>query len=1049
MCRPSTRGVAHFASLFLVVAKLATTPLAAATITVTSTADVTANDGLCTMREAIVAANAHVPSGLLPGECAAGSAGLDTIAFLIPGAGVQTISLATNLSSIVEPLTIDGYTQPLAAANTFPMGNNATILIALSGSGATEGLRFESGSGGSTVRGLVIGSFSGSGIVIHSDANRIVGNFIGIAANGTADIGNGDGVLINANSNAIGSSAPADRNVISGNHNGIRVQMTQGTIDYNIISGNYIGTNASGTAVVANDAIGIVGAGHGLAIGGTNGSDPSSGCRGPCNLISGNLGGGISIFTVAGSISIGIAGNFIGTTVDGNSALGNGRAGIVIGPNVTALIGGNSSGLQNVISGQAGDGIRITSDGTAPTPVTIRRNYIGMNGRGNAPLGNNGSGIVLSGTHDVVIGGIADWHDGNYISANGLDGISLIGSSHTTIHGNHVGGLFPPGNEPAGNGGAGIRLETSSNNLIGSPVPVDSPVSVRYTIPDANSIGNNGFTIASAGIVIVSGTGNRVSANTLYHNQLGAIDLGNDGPTGNDSCDGDDGPNTLLNHPDITWAEAFGDLGRVTVRGTLNAAPGSGPYDVEIFRNSRNPAESHGASSYAGFATFMLSGCAGEFVADFDPGVILAGDALTAIAIDRSTGNTSETSDTVNARMRTTATLTATPNPSTAGATIAFKVTMSPTNASGSVTLKEGDKVIGSKVLNFINGVPDGFATINVSGLGQGPHLFVAEYSGDWRYFPSVSNTVQQVVTAPQRADLIRSDLNGDARSDIVLQQTGSESSIAVWLMSDTTVVEGKIIATPQPEWRVVATGDLDGNFRHDLILRNSSTGALALWRMDGTTLLNGNVIATPGTDWRVVAVRDFTHDGRGDLVLQNDLTGAVELWEMNAATIVGAHPLGNPGADVRAIAVGSFGGDAIVLQNVTTRTISRWIVTGNSVTSDQTITTPAANWKLITAGDFDSDGRGDLALQNDATRSVAVWLLDDAGTAIVTGAVVATPVAGWKVVGSADYDGNAHSDLLLWNESANAIAQWQMNGVVIAKGWNITTAGNWKPLGN
>jgi CSLREA domain-containing protein len=1041
MYRSSTRGVAHFASLFLLVAKLTTTPLAAATITVTSTADVTANDGLCTMREAIVAANTHVPSGLLPGECVAGSAGLDTIAFLIPGAGVQTISLATNLSSIVEPLTIDGYTQPLAAANTFPMGNNATILIALSGSGATEGLRFESGSGGSTVRGLVIGSFSGSGIVIHSDANRIVGNFIGIAANGTADIGNGDGVLINANSNAIGSSAPADRNIISGNHNGIRVQMTQGTIDYNIISGNYIGTNASGTAVVANDAIGIVGAGNGLIIGGTTGTDTASGCRGSCNVISGNLGGGVTIATPVGQISgIGVAGNFIGTTADGNVALGNGSAaGLLVGPNVTAAIG-DTQNARNVISGQRGDGIVITSNGTAPTPVTIRGNYLGVNGRGNALLGNGGSGIVLSGTRNVEIGGTGDRNQGNSVSANGLDGISLIGASHTTIHANRAGWLPSQASvaPAAGNGRAGIRLENSSDNLIGSPLTVSSPPTVLQIVPDANSIGNNGFTIASAGIVIVSGTGNRVSANELIHNQLGAIDLGNDGPTANDPCDGDSGANTLLNHPIITWTEAFAD--HALVRGTLNAAPGSGPYDVEIFNNSQNTAENHGAGSYKGVATVTLNGCDGEFVADFGSGVLYLGSNLTAIAVDRSTGNTSETSDAVLVRMRTTATLTATPNPASVGATITFTVTMSPNSVTaGTVTLKEGNHIIASKAL-----ANNPTATINVSTLSQGTHSIVAEYSGDSRFFPAVSNAVEQFVAGP-----VRSDLNGDARSDIVLQQTGSDSSIAVWLMSDTTVIEGKVIATPQPEWRVVATGDLDGNFRHDLILRNSSTGALALWRMDGTTLLNGSVIATPGTDWRVVAVRDFTHDGRGDLVLQNDLTGAVELWEMNGATIAGAHPLGNPGADVRAIAVGSFGGDAIVLQNVTTRTISRWIVTGNSVTSDQTITTPAANWKLITAGDFDSDGRGDLALQNDATRSVAVWLLDDAGTAIVTGAVVATPVAGWKVVGSADYDGNAHSDLLLWNESANAIAQWQMNGVVIAKGWNITTAGNWKPLGN
>ncbi|MDL2718860.1 MAG: CSLREA domain-containing protein, partial [Acidobacteriota bacterium] len=62
----------------------------AATITVNSTADTSANDGVCTLREAITAANTNTASGAAAGECAAGAAGLDTIAFAIPGAGLQT-----------------------------------------------------------------------------------------------------------------------------------------------------------------------------------------------------------------------------------------------------------------------------------------------------------------------------------------------------------------------------------------------------------------------------------------------------------------------------------------------------------------------------------------------------------------------------------------------------------------------------------------------------------------------------------------------------------------------------------------------------------------------------------------------------------------------------------------------------------------------------------------------------------------------------------------------------------------------------------------------
>ncbi|MGH2541541.1 MAG: CSLREA domain-containing protein, partial [Ardenticatenaceae bacterium] len=60
------------------------------TIVVNSTADVLADDGQCTLREAITAANTDTASGSMGGECAAGS-GADTI--VLPF-GTYTLQLA-------------------------------------------------------------------------------------------------------------------------------------------------------------------------------------------------------------------------------------------------------------------------------------------------------------------------------------------------------------------------------------------------------------------------------------------------------------------------------------------------------------------------------------------------------------------------------------------------------------------------------------------------------------------------------------------------------------------------------------------------------------------------------------------------------------------------------------------------------------------------------------------------------------------------------------------------------------------------------------------
>src|SRR6516165_6916809 len=99
-----------------------------ATITVTGTGDTIAKDGVVTLREAITAANTNAdPSG----DTTPGDPGLDTIAFNIPGTSVHTISLTSNLPTITEPITIDGYSQPGSRANTLADGDNAVLLIEL------------------------------------------------------------------------------------------------------------------------------------------------------------------------------------------------------------------------------------------------------------------------------------------------------------------------------------------------------------------------------------------------------------------------------------------------------------------------------------------------------------------------------------------------------------------------------------------------------------------------------------------------------------------------------------------------------------------------------------------------------------------------------------------------------------------------------------------------------------------------------------------------------------------------------------------------------
>ena len=110
---------------------------------------------------------------------------------------------------------------------------------------------------GITVKGLIIGGFSGDGIEVTGNDDLVESSYIGIDSTGTKAMGNGGaGVAIidGATGNTIGGMTAGSGNVISANAG-------DGVDDIdansNMIVGNWIGTNAAGTAVLGNSGDGI------------------------------------------------------------------------------------------------------------------------------------------------------------------------------------------------------------------------------------------------------------------------------------------------------------------------------------------------------------------------------------------------------------------------------------------------------------------------------------------------------------------------------------------------------------------------------------------------------------------------------------------------------------------------------------------------------------------------------------------------------------------------------------------------------------------------
>ena len=549
--------------------------------------------------------------------------GVDAITFNIPGTGVQRIALTSALPAITEAVLIDGYSQPGANANSNGpgLGFNTVLQIELNGDNAGDVSALSITSSGSAIRGLIINGF--------------------------------DSRLSTTSGAGITLTGPGATN--------------------NLIEGNFIGTNAAGTSALSNE-VGI----H-IGAGASNNT-----LRG--NLISGNIEDGIRILGDVNTASDGnvVTGNLIGTDRTGLIALGNKTDGIEIFNNANRnVVGGPTAADRNVISGNASDGLDLF--GTTGVPVNdnlIQGNYIGVDVRGIAALGNGSDGVDLfeNATGNRLLG--------NVFSGNGGDGLDLFNASQTIVQGNFFGtnaagtaavrnvgdgmALFGvalqttiggnaagEGNLFSGNGGRGLNISGTgvddvaitgntfgldafgtsgiSNGKEGIGV-INGPgnISIGGTLAgEGNSIAFN----SGAGIVVEGTSGVSIRGNSIFSNSGLGIDLGGDGVTPNDALDADVGANGLQNFPVL--ASVTTGAGGTSISGSFNGTPNAS-FTIDFYAGfAADPSGFGEGEIYLG-SIGVTTDASGNAAGNFSTNVPLpAGTQITATATDAA-GNTSE-----------------------------------------------------------------------------------------------------------------------------------------------------------------------------------------------------------------------------------------------------------------------------------------------------------------------------------------------------------------------------------------------------------------------
>ena len=476
---PTTPGTYNFTvKVTDSIGDFGTQPL---TLLVNALVSTTADSGAGSLRQAILDVNAAQP-GPQP----------LSILFNISGAGVQTISPTTPLQALTQPTILDATTQP---------GYTGTPLIELNGTNAgTPATGLHIMAGNSTVRGLVIDSFNGDGILIDTNGGDVIqGNYVGTNPAGTQAAPNtGNGIqIIAVSNNTVGGAASAMGNIISGNGGeGVRIDGTLAT--GNVVRGNYIGTDVTGSKGVGNTASGVY-----------IRRAPSNSVIG--NVISGNTGfAGITIcgntgFCGGGDVPLVdetsnasanvVQGNLVGTNSAATAALSNSGAGVSIDGAPNNVVGGTTAGTPNTISFNRTNDVQIFSTGAN------QNNIQGNTIQGTGAFNDVGISVGIPAANGAVTGNTLT---GNLISGHAGLGIDLT----------------PPGVNSNTAGGANnypviMSAQVASGTINGT---LNGPANAMFTIEFFSSTGCNasgngeGAVFLGSTSVTLDGTGNLVFA---------------------------------------------------------------------------------------------------------------------------------------------------------------------------------------------------------------------------------------------------------------------------------------------------------------------------------------------------------------------------------------------------------------------------------------------------------------------------------------------------------------------------------------------------------
>jgi hypothetical protein len=218
------------------------------------------------------------------------------------------------------------------------------------------------------------------------------------------------------------------------------------------------------------------------------------------------------------------------------------------------------------------------------------------------------------------------------------------------------------------------------------------------------------------------------------------------------------------------------------------------------------------------------------------------------------------------------------------------------------------------------------------------------------------------------------------------------DNGINIWLWQNTgSAFSSALIGSHPAGWSIVGGCDLDDDGKTDLLWRNNADGRFAYWLMNGASVRFKSASVPVSKNYRLVATGDFNGDGRCDLVWDN----GINIWEWQSTgngfnqALVGSHPAGwdiVDGADVD----GDGLTDLIWISNDGGR-LAYWIMNGAKVIARAPSSPILAGYTFVGVGDFNGDGMADILWASPS--SVVEWFGNGQGFGAAT---LANIPSGW-----------------------------------------------------